>query len=210
MKWQDKNVLITGISGFVGAYLAERLIKEGSNVYGLVRRRTDGSIPTNIKNHGIENDFTQITGDLTDISSVANAIDKSEPDYIFHLAAQSFVPQSFDNPTDTEQNNSQGTNNLLEAMRIKDCDARMVFAGSSEEYGLVISSKDQYNAALKQYGSIFPDIKEGITHELPISETNPLRPMSPYAVSKVYGDFLTRNYYHSYGLDTVVSRSFNH
>lgn len=210
MKWQDKNVLITGISGFVGAYLAERLIKEGSNVYGLVRRRTDGSIPTNIKNHGIENDFTQITGDLTDISSVANAIDKSEPDYIFHLAAQSFVPQSFDNPTDTEQNNSQGTNNLLEAMRIKDCDARMVFAGSSEEYGLVISSKDQYNAALKQYGSIFPDIKEGITHELPISETNPLRPMSPYAVSKVYGDFLTRNYYHSYGLDTVVSRAFNH
>ena len=197
MKWQDKNVLITGISGFVGAYLAERLIKEGSNVYGLVRRRTDGSIPFNIKNHGIENDFTQITGDLTDISSVANAIDKSEPDYIFHLAAQSFVPQSFDNPTDTEQNNSQGTNNLLEAMRIKDC-------------GLVISSKDQYNAALKQYGSIFPDIKEGITHELPISETNPLRPMSPYAVSKVYGDFLTRNYYHSYGLDTVVSRAFNH
>ena len=95
-------------------------------------------------------------------------------------------------------------------MRIKDCDARMVFAGSSEEYGLVISSKDQYNAALKQYGSIFPDIKEGITHELPISETNPLRPMSPYAVSKVYGDFLTRNYYHSYGLDTVVSRAFNH
>ncbi|OED29617.1 GDP-mannose 4,6-dehydratase [Methanosphaera sp. WGK6] len=210
MNWQDKNILITGISGFVGAYLAERLIREGSNVYGLIRRRTDGTIPANIKYHGIENDITPITGDLTDISSVANAIDKSEPDYIFHLAAQSFVPQSFDNPTDTEKNNSQGTNNLLEAMRIKDCDARMIFAGSSEEYGLVISSQQQYNQALKQYGSIFPDLKEGRTHELPISETNPLRPMSPYAVSKVYGDFLTRNYCHSYGLDTVVSRAFNH
>ncbi|WP_455645899.1 GDP-mannose 4,6-dehydratase [Methanosphaera sp.] len=210
MNWQDKNILITGISGFVGAYLAERLIREGSNVYGLIRRRTDGTTPANIKYHGIENDITPITGDLTDISSVANAIDKSEPDYIFHLAAQSFVPQSFDNPTDREKNNSQGTNNLLEAMRIKDCDARMVFAGSSEEYGLVISSQQQYNQALKQYGAIFPDLKEGQTHELPISETNPLRPMSPYAVSKVYGDFLTRNYCHSYGLDTVVSRAFNH
>lgn len=210
MKWQNKNVLITGISGFVGAYLAERLLDEGSNVYGLIRRRSDGSTPANIKNHGIENDITPITGDLTDISSVANAIDTSEPDYIFHLAAQSFVPQSFDNPTDTEQNNSQGTNNLLETMRIKDCDARMIFAGSSEEYGLVISSQKQYENAKKQYGSIFPDLKEGQTHELPISETNPIRPMSPYAVSKVYGDFLTRNYYHSYGLDTVVSRAFNH
>lgn len=210
MQWQDKNILITGISGFVGAYLAEKLIKEGSNVYGLIRRRTDGTTPKNIKEHGIKNDITGITGDLTDITSIANALDKSEPDFIFHLAAQSFVPQSFSNPSDTEQNNSQGTNNLLEAMRIKDCDARMVFAGSSEEYGLVISSQEQYKAALKQYGSIFPDLKEGQTHELPISETNPLRPMSPYAVSKVYGDFLTRNYYHSYGLDTVVSRAFNH
>lgn len=210
MNWQDKNILITGISGFVGAYLAERLIREGSNVYGLIRRRADGSTPTNIKNHGIENEITPITGDLTDISSVANAIDKSEPDYIFHLAAQSFVPQSFDNPTDTMENNSKGTNNLLEAMRIKDCDARMVFAGSSEEYGLVFSSQQQYDHVIKQYGSIFPDIEEGQIDELPISETNPLRPMSPYAVSKVYGDFLTRNYYHSYGLDTVVSRAFNH
>ena len=95
-------------------------------------------------------------------------------------------------------------------MRMKDSDARMIFAGSSEEYGLVISSKQQYDHVIGQYGTIFPDLKEGQTNELPISETNPLRPMSPYAVSKVYGDFLTRNYYHSYGLDTVVSRAFNH
>lgn len=210
MSWKNKNVLITGISGFVGAYLAEKLINEGTNVYGLVRRRSDGSTPKNIKNHGIENEFTQLTGDLTDYTAVSNAIKESQPDYIFHLAAQSFVPQSFDNPTDTEDNNSKGTNNLLEAMRIEDTDARMVFAGSSEEYGLVFSSKQQYDAIIKQYGSIFPDIEDGKIDELPISETNPLRPMSPYAVSKVYGDYLSRNYYHSYDVDTVVSRAFNH
>lgn len=210
MNFKDKNVLITGISGFVGAYLAERLVNEGSNVYGIIRRRSDGQTPANIKNHELEDKITPITGNLKDITSIANAIDEAQPDYVFHLAAQSFVPQSFDNPADTEQNNSMGTSNLLEAMRMKDSDARMIFAGSSEEYGLVISSKQQYNHVIGQYGTIFPDLKEGQTNELPISETNPLRPMSPYAVSKVYGDFLTRNYYHSYGLDTVVSRAFNH
>ncbi|MBE6493693.1 MAG: GDP-mannose 4,6-dehydratase [Methanosphaera stadtmanae] len=210
MNWNDKNVLITGISGFVGAYLAEKLIEEGSNVYGLVRRRSDGTIPKNIKNHNIQNKFTQITGDLTDFSSIEHAINESQPDYIFHLAAQSFVPQSFYNPTDTENNNSAGTNNLLEAMRITDTDARMVFAGSSEEYGLVFSSQEQYEQAKKQYGTIFPDIEDGKIDELPIAETNPLRPMSPYAVSKVYGDYLCRNYYHSYDINTIVSRAFNH
>ena len=210
MKWNDKNILITGISGFVGSYLAEKLINEGSNVYGLVRRRSDGTIPKNIKNHNIKNKFTQITGDLTDFSAIENAINVSQPDYIFHLAAQSFVPQSFYNPTDTENNNSAGTNNLLEAMRITDTDARMVFAGSSEEYGLVFSSQEQYEQAKKQYGTIFPDIEDGKIDELPIAETNPLRPMSPYAVSKVYGDYLCRNYYHSYGIKTIVSRAFNH
>lgn len=210
MSLKNKNILITGITGFVGSYLAERLINEEANVYGLARRRSDGSLPKNIKNRNIQDKFTQITGDLTDYTAVANAINESQPDYIFHLGAQSFVPQSFFNPTDTEDNNSKGTNNLLEAMRITDTDARMVFAGSSEEYGLVFSSKLQYDNAIKQYGSIFPDIVDGKVDELPISETNPLRPMSPYAVSKVYGDYLSRNYYHSYGVDTVVSRAFNH
>jgi len=210
MSWNNKNVLITGISGFVGAYLAEELIEQGANVHGLIRRRTDGSTPKNIKYHSLENKFNWITGDLTDITSLENAINESQPDYVFHLAAQSFVPQSFDNPTDTETTNSKGTNNLLEALRISDNDSKLVFAGSSEEYGLVFSSQEQYENAKKQYGNIFPDIEDGIINELPISETNPLRPMSPYAVSKVYGEYLCRNYYHSYGMDTVVSRAFNH
>jgi GDPmannose 4,6-dehydratase len=104
--------------------------------------------------------------------------------------------------------NCIGTANLLDAARMKDSNIKIVFAGSSEEYGLVISSEEQYKHAIKEYGTIFP--KPVKIPEVPIKETNPLRPMSPYAVSKVYGDHLMRNYYHSYGLDTVVSRAFNH
>jgi GDPmannose 4,6-dehydratase len=104
--------------------------------------------------------------------------------------------------------NCAGTANLLEAIRLKDIDPAVVFAGTSEEYGLVISSEVQYERALEKYGSIFPEPER--IPELPITEENPLRPMSPYAVSKVYGDYLMRDYYHSYGMKTVVSRGFNH
>jgi GDPmannose 4,6-dehydratase len=82
-----------------------------------------------------------------------------------------------------------------------------VFAGSSEEYGLTFVSDSQYQRALKKYGAIFPP--PIAIPELPITETNPLRPMSPYAVSKVYGDYLMRNYHTCYGLKTIVSRAFN-
>jgi GDPmannose 4,6-dehydratase len=104
--------------------------------------------------------------------------------------------------------NCIGTANLLDAIRIKDYNPKIIFAGSSEEYGLIITSKEQYEMAKLKYGTIFPEPEE--IPELPIKETNPLRPMSPYATSKVYGDFLMRNYYNSFGLDTIVSRAFNH
>lgn len=208
MNWKDKNIFITGVGGFAGSYLAEELLNQGAHVYGLVRRRADGTKPKNLIDHNIQNDVQAIEGDLTNITSLANAVDESEPDYIFHLAAQSFVPRSFENSPETQIINCIGTSNLLEAMRVKDSDAKIVFAGSSEEYGLVISSEEQYKSAKNEYGTIFPE-PESIP-ELPIKETNPLRPMSPYAVSKVYGDHLMQNYYHSYGLDTTVSRAFNH
>ena len=99
-------------------------------------------------------------------------------------------------------------NNLLEAIRNKGINPVIVFAGSSEEYGLVICSDAQYKSAVKKQGVIFPAPVE--IPEVPIKEENPLRPMSPYAVSKVYGDFLMRNYHASYGLRTIVSRGFNH
>ena len=208
MSWKGKNVLITGIGGFAGSYLGETLLENGANVFGLVRRRADGVKTKNLADKGIIEDVKLIGGDLTDITSLANALDVSDPDFIFHLAAQSFVPRSFENSLETQQINCIGTANLLDAVRIKDIDSKIVFAGSSEEYGLVIASQDHYLSAEKEYGAVFPE-PESIP-EVPIKETNPLRPMSPYAVSKVYGDFLMRNYYHSYGLDTVVSRAFNH
>lgn len=206
--WKDKNVLITGISGFVGSYLARHLIEQHSNVYGLVIRKADSAPRKNLVDRGVYDDVNLIEGDLTDISSIAFALDKSEPDVIFHMGAQSFIPRSFSHPLETMNSNCAGTANLLEAIRIKDLDPTVVFAGTSEEYGLVISSDVQYKRVLKKYGSIFPEPEK--IPELPISEKNPLRPMSPYAVSKVYGDYLMRDYYHSYGMKTVVSRGFNH
>lgn len=208
MDWKEKNVLITGISGFVGSHLAKNLSKKESNIFGLIRGKSDGKITKNLIDQKVYDNINLIEGDLTDITSIANCLDTSQPDYIFHFAAQSFVPRSFQNPMETQQTNCMGTSNLLEVLRIKDLNAKVIFAGSSEEYGLVISSENQFQRAKSEYGSIFPE-PENIP-ELPIKETNPLRPMSPYAVSKVYGDYLMRNYYHSYGLDTVISRAFNH
>ena len=208
MSLKDKNVLITGADGFVGSYLAEELLKNGSDVYGLVQRGTGDLYTKNLTDHGIEDDLKVIEGDLTDITSLGNALDESEPDYVFHLAAQSFVPASFKNPLGTQMVNCIGTANLLDAIRVKDYDPKIIFAGSSEEYGLIITSKEQYEIAKKKYKTIFPEPEE--IPELPIKETNPLRPMSPYATSKVYGDFLMRNYFNSFGLNTVVSRAFNH
>jgi len=208
MNLKDKNVLITGADGFVGSYLAEELINNGSNVHGLIQRGTGDLYSKNLTDHGIENSLNLIEGDLTDITSLANALDISEPDYVFHLAAQSFVPASFQNPLGTQMINCIGTANLLDAIRVKDFNPKIVFAGSSEEYGLIITSKEQYEAAKKKYQTIFPEPEE--IPELPIDEKNPLRPMSPYATSKVYGDFLMRNYFSSFGMETIVSRAFNH
>ena len=205
-----KRILITGVTGFVGSYLAKHLIDSGSEVYGILRRRADWSPPQNLVDRGIYNNLHLhlIEGDLLDVTCIAKALDVSEPEVIFHLGAQSFVPQSFLNPVETMQINCIGTLNLLEAVRIKNVDAVIVFAGSSEEYGLVIGSEKQYEKIKASGKTVFPEPER--IPELPIKETNPLRPMSPYAVSKVYGDYLFRNYYHSYGLKTVVSRAFNH
>ena len=205
MKWENRNVLITGISGFVGPYIATHLLNQGASVYGLIRKRADGTVSKNLGN--IKNNIRLIEGNLTDISSLAFALDESLPDIIFHLGAQSFVPRSFTHPLETLQVNTVGTANLLEAVRSKDFDPIIIFAGSSEEYGLALSSEKQYEIVKKKYGTIYPEPEE--IPELPIKEKNPLRPMSPYAVSKVHGEYLMRNYYYSYGMKTIVSRGFN-
>lgn len=208
MTLTNKSVLITGISGFVGSIMAKKLSDQGTEVYGLLRRRADGEIPNNLQRLGIENEVYLLEGNLENISSLGKALSTSNPDVVFHFGAQSFVPRSFVDPLETISWNCDGTANLLEAIRIKNMNPVVVFAGSSEEYGLVISSEDQYNQALKKHKIVFPEPEK--IPELPIAETNPLRPMSPYAVSKVFGDYLMRNYWHSFGIRTVISRGFNH
>lgn len=206
--WEESRVLITGISGFVGPRLAKALLARGAKVFGFTVRRADGRIPKNLRDLELQDVVHLIEGNLTDISSLAHALDVSKPDYVFHLAAQSYVARSFLNPIETAEFNCLGTNNLLEAVRMKGYTPVILFAGSSEEYGLAFVSEEQYERFCSAGKSVFPPPAR--IPELPITEMSPLRPMSPYAVSKVYGDLLMRNYFHSYGLRTVVSRAFNH
>lgn len=208
MSLRNKNVFITGAGGFVGSYLTLNLLKQGAKVFGLIQRRADGSLPRNLEDRGILDEIQLIEGDITDVTSTAFALDAAQPDIIFHLAAQSFIPRSFTHPLETSEVNCIGTANLLEAVRMNEVDPKIIFAGTSEEYGLVISSEGQYERAKEKYGEIFPPPTK--IPELPVKEENPLRPMSPYAVSKVYGEYLMRNYHLSYGMKTLVSRGFNH
>jgi GDPmannose 4,6-dehydratase len=136
MSFKNKNVFITGISGFVGSHLAKHLLNKGANVFGLVRKRADGTIPQNLKYLGIEKETRLLEGDVRDVSSIASALDISKSDIIFHLASQSFIPRSFSCPEETMGTNCLGTANLLEAVRSKELNPVIVFAGSSEEYGL--------------------------------------------------------------------------
>lgn len=204
----NKNVLITGITGFVGSYLARALIARGANVFGLVRRRADGSRPRNLVDRGVYGEVRLIQGDITDIASIGLCLNQSKPDVIFHLAAQTFVPGSFINPLEALVTNAIGTANLLEVIRLQGLDPVVVFAGSSEEYGLAFASEKHYEQATKRYEGIFPEPER--LPELPINEYNPLRPISPYAVSKLHADYLMRSYHSVYGLKTIVSRAFNH
>jgi GDPmannose 4,6-dehydratase len=208
MSFRNKRVLITGISGFAGSYLANHLVKQGADVYGFYRRRADGILPHHLRYCRIQRNVTLCEGDLLDLRSVASAVEQSNPDYIFHMGAQSFVQRSFACPTETMNVNCQGTGYLLDAVKCRDIDPVIVYAGSSEEYGLVIYSQKQYKNLKEKYGVVFPAPVK--IPELPVGEENPLRPMSPYAVSKVYGDHLMRNYHTGFGLRTIVSRGFNH
>jgi GDP-4-dehydro-6-deoxy-D-mannose reductase len=176
-----KKALITGITGFAGSHLAEHLLDKGFEVHGTDRWRSKRD---NIKH--IKDDLHLVNADIRDGHSLDNVIAETRPDYIFHLAAQSFVAMSWLAPSDTMETNVIGTIHLFEAVRKAGINPVIHVAGSSEEYGLV-----------------YPD-------EVPIKEENPLRPLSTYGVSKVAVDRLAYQYYKSYGLKTIVTRGFNH
>ena len=177
------NVLITGITGFAGSHLADYILENhpDAQVYGMVRWR---SRMENIVH--IEDRIHLIEGDLKDMASLKRCLAKAQPDRIFHLAAQSFVPTSWNCPAETFAINAVGQINLFEAVLSLGISPKIQIAGSSEEYGLVNSN------------------------EVPMKETNPLRPLSPYAVSKVAQDLLGWQYFKSYGMKIVRTRGFNH
>ena len=203
------RVLITGVTGMAGSHLAEYILAEQPNIslYGMCRWRSRMDNLANLSASGklntslLEGRITTremlversepgklnlVYGELNDASAMRTVIATILPDRIFHLAAQSFVPASWSAPVETMQINAIGQINLLEAVKEVGIDPLIHIAGSSEEYGLVYD------------------------HELPIRESNPLRPISPYGVSKVAQEQLAWQYFRSYGLKTVVTRGFNH
>src|SRR6184192_1363042 len=175
------RILITGISGFVGSHLAEWALAQGAQVIGALRWRSKTEHIEHLRNR-----VTLVESDLRDVLSVRNVLAEARPDVIIHLAAQSFVAASWQQPVETFYTNVISQMNLFEAMRQLGTAARFLVIGSSEEYGLV-----------------YPE-------ELPILETNPLRPLSPYAVSKVTQDLMGYQYFQSYQLPIVRTRAFNH
>ena len=177
------NVLITGITGFAGSHLAEYILAHhpGVQVHGIIRWR---SRMDNVAS--ILGKVELHEADLKDMVSLKKVLAASRPERIFHLAAQSFVPTSWRLPAETFMINSVGQINLFESILDLKLDPRIQIAGSSEEYGMV-----------------HPD-------EVPMKETNPLRPLSPYAVSKVAQDLLGYQYFKSYGLKVIRTRGFNH
>jgi len=177
------RVLITGISGMVGSHLAEYILTEhpGVEVHGLIRWR---SPLENIR--CILDRVTLHLAELRDLNSLVLLLRNAKPDWVFHLAAQSYVTTSFGAPADTLHTNVIGTTNLLDAVRITETDPKVHICSSSEVYGQVTED------------------------ELPIRETNPFRPASPYAVSKVGEDMIAQQYFLSYGIQTVRTRMFTH
>lgn len=174
--------LITGITGFAGSHLAEYLLSRADGeVHGTLRWR---SRMDNVVH--LEGKVQFHVCDIRDAVAMNELIARVRPERIYHLAAQSFVPMSWTAPGETLTTNIIGQTNLFEAVRQVGCRSRIQIACSSEEYGLVLPE------------------------ETPIKETNPLRPLSPYGVSKVAQDLMGYQYHQSYGLHIVRTRGFNH
>ncbi|MCZ8519330.1 MULTISPECIES: GDP-mannose 4,6-dehydratase [Paenibacillus] len=176
-----KSALITGVTGQDGSYLAEFLLEKGYKVYGL-RRRT--STPNYENVQAIKDQIEWISGDLTDLPSLIEAVRISDPDEVYNLAAQSYVAASWPQPILTGNITALSVTNMLEAVRIVKPTARFYQASSSEMFGKVL--------------------------EVPQKETTPFYPRSPYGVAKVYGHWITVNYRESFDMFACSGILFNH
>jgi len=173
------RALITGITGFAGGHLAQVLGERNDEVYGVDIRPTDG-----LMHLGPE--ITSYTADLSDPALVAKLINDIQPDAIYHLAGQPFVPKSWEDPWGTIENNIRPQLNILQAIIQQKLDTRLLIVASNQVYGKVSSN------------------------QLPVRETTPFRPDNPYGVSKVAQDMLALQYHVSHNVDVLRVRAFNH
>ena len=177
-----RKTLITGITGFVGSHLAEYCLRKGEKVYGLKRYHL-----SNMRNvAAIEGQVEWFDVDLLDPKAIREVIAEIRPDVIFHMAAQSFVSPSWAHPSLYMDANYKMTVNLFEACLGNKLNPRIHIPGSGEEYGDVPAD------------------------ELPITPATILRPVNPYAVSKIAQDMIGYVYFCSYGLNVIRTRAFNH
>ncbi len=175
------RALITGITGQDGSYLAEMLLSKGYEVYGMVRRSSTESFE---RISHIRDKIHLVQADLLDQLSIISVIEEAEPDEVYNLGAQSFVPTSWSQPVLTGEFNALGVTKVLEAIRLVNKKIKFYQASSSEMFGKV--------------------------QEVPQKETTPFYPRSPYGVAKVYGHFITVNYRESYGIHATSGILFNH
>jgi len=178
-----ERAFITGVTGQDGSFLADLLLDKGLEVFGLVRRKAD-TTNWRIRHLLDEPRFHLVQGDMLDLSSITRALAEIKPRYVFNLAAQSFVPFSWDAPIATSAVTATGVLHVLEAVRTIDPGIRVYQASSSEMFGKV--------------------------QETPQRETTPFYPRSPYGVSKAFGHYMTVNYRESYGIFAASGILFNH
>ena len=179
-----KRILITGVTGFVGSHMADLILEKEPEANIHATRRWHLSKMDNVRH--IADRIRWFDCDLTDPVSTRSMIEQSEPDWIFHFAAESFVSPSWAHPHRYMSVNYTGTVNILEALKAAGSEARLLIPGSGEEYG---------------------EIDE---NELPITELSVLRPVNPYAVTKIAQDLIGYVYHRSYGLNVIRTRAFNH
>ncbi len=177
------RVLITGVSGFAGSFLADFLLAQKKAQSDL---EVWGVSQANETQHDENAQIKLVRGDLTDPRFTANLVSKVSPDQIYHLAAQAFVPISWQDPWATLENNIRAQANLLHAALLNHSSARILIVASQEEYGRVTPA------------------------DLPLNENTPLRPDSPYGVSKITQDYMGLQYFISHRMHIVRVRPFNH